>query len=139
MATGTISLELPPRMYERLREISNERNSPMQAVMVEMLAPFLDPTTADVDVVLEEMDGYPDKALWEIVYQRLTMSERRRLDDLIEKGKQGARTPAEDSEVQALLDQVERQMLLRSKALALLVERGYDIQSRFRDGEWVRE
>jgi len=138
MTTGTVSLQLPPRMYERLREISKERNSPMQAVMVEMLAPFLDPTTADVDSVLAKMDGYPDKALWEIVYQRLTLTERQRLDDLIEKGKAGARTPEEEGEVSALLDQVEYQMLLRSKALALLVERGHDVMSRFQDGEWVR-
>ncbi len=84
------------------------------------------------------MPTYTDEALWDAVYQRLTDEQRQRYDDLIAQGRQGALSSDDQAELDALLALIDRQMLLRSQALALLVERGYDVQSRFVDGEWIR-
>lgn len=135
----TLVLELPEKMYAYLREIAEERNRSVEVVAFEQLAvSLLELPSADFDAVIDTMDVYSDEALWEVIYQRLTKSERQRYDTLVALGRQTTLSSAQQAELEALIDKINRQMLFRSKAVALLVERGYDVQSRFQDGEWKR-
>ncbi|MDE2635586.1 MAG: hypothetical protein OXI30_04410, partial [Chloroflexota bacterium] len=67
--------------------------------------------------------------LWALIYQRLTQSQDSRMRDLLYRGSEGTLTKQEKAELKYHVDLVDRQMLLRSRALVLLKERGHDIDS----------
>src|SRR5687768_392845 len=80
------------------------------------------------EVVNQVLEDEIDKRLWSVVDQRLSPEEDSRLHDLLDKGNAGTITDVEREELAALVAEVNRQMLERSKALALLQERGHDIK-----------
>jgi len=58
--------------------------------------------------------------------QRLSDADAERMEVLLDKGNQGTLSNAEKPELDRLVDQVNLHMLLRSKALLILKQRGHD-------------
>jgi hypothetical protein len=77
--------------------------------------------------MVDELQNYTDEQLWTVIDQRLTQNQDTRLRELIALGKQGQITSDEKAEMERLIDLVDHQMLLRSEALLLLKQRGYDV------------
>lgn len=69
-----------------------------------------------------------DEQLWRVVYQGLTWEQEQRLDILNEKARQQALSTKENSELLALLAEIQLQMFLRSHALLLLKRRDYNVE-----------
>jgi hypothetical protein len=69
-----------------------------------------------------------DEQLWAVVDQRLAEPQDTRLRELIALGKQGQITSDEKAEMEDLINLVDHQMLLRSEALLLLKQRGYNVE-----------
>jgi hypothetical protein len=126
----TVLLELPAELFERVRELANGSNRAVEAVLLDSLAVlFGTPPGDQEDEALAMLDGYTDDQLWAVVYQALTWPDNDRLRDLMARGRQARLTPAEEVELDALLDQVERYTLWRTRALWLLKERHAAIKS----------
>lgn len=79
-----------------------------------------------VSAVLKNLS---DEQLWTVINQRLPSDEDQRLSLLIEKGKAVDLSAQETAELEALIKKENQQMVIRSKALVLLKQRGHDIDS----------
>ncbi|MCY4539249.1 MAG: hypothetical protein OXE52_13590 [Chloroflexi bacterium] len=75
----------------------------------------------------EELKDFGDDQLRAVVYQRLAWPQASRLRELMQLGQSGQISDEEIVEMEALIDLVDHQMLLRSEALLLLKQRGNDI------------
>ena len=89
---------------------------------------------ADLATSLAALPGCADAQLWAVVYQRLAWPQSQRLHDLSAKSKLERLTEDEQRELEGLLSSNDRAMLLRSEALRLLQNRGYDIEAYLKRG-----
>jgi hypothetical protein len=80
------------------------------------------------------LSGYSDAQLWAVVYQRLAWPQSQRLHELSANKKLERLTEDELRELEDLLSSNDRAMLLRSEALRLLKNRGYDIEAYLKRG-----
>jgi len=136
MPGKSITLDLPEDLYERVRQVAEQSQRPLERVLVESIRLLfaLPPTSTDVATTLAAMPGYSDAQLWAVVYQRLAWPQSQRLHELSTKNKLEKLTEDEQSECEHLLTLNDRAMLLRSEALLLLKNRGHDITAYLERG-----
>jgi len=133
MPHAILELPIPPAIYERAQEIATTSNRTVESVLLDGLA-LLFGALPDKQTTPDELQAYNDDQLWAMVHQRLAWTQDARLRELIERGKQENLTSAEQAELEALIDLVDHQMLLRSEALVLLKQRGYDVDQLLKRG-----
>jgi hypothetical protein len=133
MPYSMIELELPPEVLDRAQAVARASNRSVEAVIVESLA-LLFGTLPDAAIAPQALNAYTDAQLWAVVHQHLAWPQDSRLRELVERGKQGALADAERAELDQLVALVDRYMLLRSQALLLLKQRGYDVEQRLQLG-----
>jgi hypothetical protein len=131
MSQSTVELHIPPEIYARAEQLALESNRSVEAVLVDGLA-LLFGVLPDRHIAPNDLKDYPDEQLWAIVYQRLVWFQDTRLRELIALGKQGKITTDEKEEMEHLIDLVDHQMVLRSEALLLLKQRGYDVEMQLK-------
>lgn len=136
MSGKSITLDLPEDLYERVRQVAEQSQRPLERVLVESIRLLfvLPPTSTDVATILAAMPGYSDAQLWAVVYQRLAWPQSQRLHELSAKNKREELTENEQSELEYLLTLNDHAMLLRSEALILLKNRGHDIATYLERG-----
>jgi len=136
MPEKSITLDLPEDVYERVRQVAEQSQRPLERVLVESIRLLfvLPPTSTDVATTLTALPGYSDAQLWAVVYQRLAWPQSQRLHELSAKNKLEQLTEDEQSECEYLLTLNDRAMLLRSEALLLLKNRGHDIAAYLERG-----
>ena len=134
-APPRIELELPPDLYARVRDAAARSGRPVEALVIESLDLLFGASSADDGAQLgPTMDTLTDAQLWALVYRRLAWPEDVRLRELTARGKQGALTDDEQAELAALIARADRLTLVRSRALLLLQERGYNVRDHLRLG-----
>lgn len=131
MTDRIVTLSIPEALYERIQEEADGAHQPFKSVMIDRLAVLFNRSdeALDVDKALDLLDGFKDYELWAMVSRRLSAADSERLHHLGSEEKRAALSPDEQRELDQLLAQVNRDMLLRSKALLLLKERGHDIST----------
>jgi hypothetical protein len=136
MSGKSITLDLPEDLYERVRQVAEQSQRPVERVLVESIRLLfvLPPTSTDVATTLAALPGYSDTQLWAVVYQRLAWPQSQRLHELSAKHKLEQLTEDEQSELEHLLTLNDHAMLLRSEALLLLKNRGHDIATYLERG-----
>jgi len=126
MKRSTVELEIAPEIEEYVRNIAEGENCSIESILQEGLA-LLFGNNSIVEYQLNRLSDCTDEQLWALIYQRLTQSQDYRMRELLYRGSEGTLTKQENAELQYFVDLVDRQMLLRSRALVLLKERGHDI------------
>ena len=126
MKRSTVELEIAPEIEEYVRVIAEGENCSIESILQEGLA-LLFGNNSIVEYQLNRLSDCTDEQLWALIYQRLTQSQDYRMRELLYRGSEGTLTKQENAELQYFVDLVDRQMLLRSRALVLLKERGHDI------------
>jgi hypothetical protein len=136
MSGKSITLDLPEDLYERVRQVAEQSQRPLERVLVESIRLLfvLPPTSTDVATTLAALPSYSDAQLWAVVYQRLAWPQSQRLHELSAKNKLEKLTEDEQSELEYLLTFNDHTMLLRSEALLLLKNRGHDIATYLERG-----
>jgi hypothetical protein len=136
MLGKSITLDLPDDLYEQVQQVAAQSQRPIERVVLESLRLLFVPPPSSVDLAtgLAALSGYADAQLWAVVYQRLAWPQSQRLHDLSAKSKLGGVTEEEQRELEDLISSNDRAMLLRSEALRLLKDRGYDIQAYLKRG-----
>lgn len=81
----------------------------------------------DAQEAFDKLDSYSDDELRAVINDRLSSIDENRLYYLGSEEKRSNLTTEEALEFDQLLAQVNYQMLMRSKALLILKERGHDI------------
>jgi hypothetical protein len=127
LMSATIELNIPSEIYDRAQQIARDSNRSVETVMLDALGLLFSASIAEIEP--NTLHVYSDEQLWAIVYQRLTWPQETRLRELIALGKAGIRSSAEAAEAEQLIDLVDRHMLLRSEAILILTERGYDVKT----------
>jgi hypothetical protein len=127
-----ITLNVPEEMMQLARKVADDANMSVEVVLLDWLQhPVPKPTLADVDTQLDALSSATDIHLWTVVHRHLEASQEQRLNEIVDKHEGGEALSAnEKTEWAELVEWVETLMLLRSQALVLLKERGYDV-SRF--------
>lgn len=126
MKRSTVELQIAPEIEEHVRELAADENCSIESILQEGLA-LLFGDSSIVEYQLDRLSDCRDEQLWGLIYQRLTPSQDYRMRVLLDRGTEGTLTKQENAELRYFVDHVDRQMLLRSRALALLKERGHDI------------
>jgi hypothetical protein len=136
MPGKSITLDLPDDLYEQVRRVAAQSQRPIERVILESLRLLFvpPPSSADLATSLAALPGYADAQLWATVYQRLAGPQGQRLHELSAKNKLERLTEEEQRELEDLLGSNDRAMLLRSEALRLLKDRGYDIEAYLKGG-----
>lgn len=136
MSLKSVTLEIPDDLYEQVQQVAEASDRSPEAVLLESIdVLFRQPAaTVSIDRLLNELPHYADAQLWAVVNRQLPWPQALRLRELSGRGKQGALAETEQTELNSLIDQVDRYMLLRSEALVLLQQRGYEINGYLKLG-----
>ncbi len=128
MKRSTVELEIAPEIEDHVRVIAAGENCSIESILQEGLA-LLFGSDSIVEVLLDRLSHCTDEQLWALIHQRLTRSQDSRMRELLNGGTAGTLTEQEHAELRYFVDLVDRQTILRSRALALLQERGHDIDA----------
>jgi hypothetical protein len=123
-AVHTISIDLPAEPYDRVNRVAELSRCSIEQALLEGMPWLYTTVFADILTSLEKLESLSTIELWAIVYQRLRMEDESRFEELKQIDQ---RTNTEQHEIESLLGLLDYQILLRSKALAVLKERGQAI------------
>lgn len=126
MEEPTRELQVPASIFERAEAIARDCERSAESVMLDGLS-LLFGTLPDMELEPEELKDFEDEQLRAVVHQRLAWPQDVRLRELMRLGQLRDVSDEEIAEMEALIDLVDHQMLLRSEALLLLKQRGHDI------------
>ena len=133
MSHQSVTLDLPEDLYERVRQAAADSHKPLESVLVETIALLFGDESIN-DLSPNKLDTFTDVQLWAVVQRRLAWPQDARLRELTVLGKSGALTADEQVELERLVGVVNHYVLLRSKALLLLKQRGHDVEQRLKLG-----
>jgi hypothetical protein len=123
----TLSITLPLELHQRLQIVANWSNESEETALIEGMSWLYTTVPSDPEATLKRLQTLSDVQLWAVVYQRLTTPDQERLSELSTRNKVETLTSDEQLELEALLALVDHQVLLRSEALLLLKQRGFEI------------
>jgi hypothetical protein len=128
-----MTLALPAPVYEGLerRARQHQRRIEDEAALTLAASVGVDDTLPD-DLVaaIATLSTLDDDALQRVSRSQPTVEDGVLLDALADKQRRQALTPAEERMLAVLIDRHDRVMVLRAEAVALLKERGGDVQGR---------
>ncbi len=125
MTQQSVVLQLPDEVYARVRQIAEESQRPLENILLDSLEMVFGGLPDDLS-----LDSMTDEQLWALVHRPLAWSADLRLRELSDRGKRGNLTAEEQIELERLIGQYDRYVLLRSQALVLLKQRGQDVERR---------
>ena len=128
MATDTVTLRLPDDLYRRIERLSSLTGSPMEGVILRMLASSLPPLPDDFAPetrdALQRLELLSDEEL--VAYETATLSraDYARLTALRERRADGEIASDEEAELERLLQAADTLTLQKAYAAVLLKWRG---------------
>ena len=133
MAEETVTLTFPETSYrvlKRAAELTHRSLDDLLASTLNVALSLPPELPSDLADELGAMVWYNDQALWAASESSLSPSQRRRMSQLTEAGKERPLAASETAELEHLLDEYDRSVLRRARALAILGMRGYPIPAR---------
>jgi hypothetical protein len=130
MAVQEITLSLPETVYEQIRRAAEKTQRPINDVLVEAVAavaPTMDSAPRNMRSALAQMAYLNDAALWQAARATMSVEQRERLEALHDEQQRRKLTSEEQAEEQSLLELYRETLLVRTQAVVLLKQRGYDI------------
>lgn len=130
---STYQVHLPKDMASLLNKVSEASGVSSEDILLDwLLHPVPRPNDDNIDMLLEDLANYSDALLWTVVYRELGVQDSQRIDELNSKHEQGMTlSESEKEEQRKFSDIVDNYMLMRSQALVLLKERGFDVSHFF--------
>lgn len=124
---------LPEEIYHRFQVSAHVMQQSMEDLLAQSIQGNLPPSIEDLPPELQNeiglfLQSLTSQALWEIVKAPSLPATWLRQQELLEKNQEETLTAAEMDELEQLRVQMDRRVMRRSYALALLKWRGY-IQS----------
>jgi hypothetical protein len=130
MTTQSVTLYLPDSIYQRVQQIAQALQRPVEELLMDAVAtglPLLDDLPPDL---VDDMAALPllnDAGLWRVARSSLSDASQERLDALLDKKSQDELTDNDQQDLDQLLSEYERVVLIRAQAALLLKQRKYDI------------
>jgi hypothetical protein len=117
-----ITLQVPDYLYERIRQMAQSTDRPIESLMVDGLASLFGeiPTT--------DFDQLSTDQLWAVVHHPFNFEQDMRLRELTLRSKSEDLSEDEEIEIDALVDALDQYVLQRSKALVILKSRDITVE-----------
>ena len=139
MATDTVTLRLPDDLYRRIEKLASLMGSPMEGIIVRMLASSLPPLPDDFAPetrdALQRLELLSDDEL--VAYEKATLfrADYARLTKLRERRANGDITADEQTELERLMQAADTLTLQKAYAAVLLKWRGRARSSHSHDDD----
>lgn len=133
MALQTVTVNLSKRVYQKVRQLAQERNRSVEDELVSVVENALEADSiwsgvpADIAEEVDQIRFLDDEHLWRAA--RLTIKEEKseRMQFLTQKQRAEGLTAAEEEEIKQLQHLGHRVMLIRAEAAVVLQARGHNI------------
>lgn len=127
----TVTMQLPESLYLRLQQTARATRQSLEATMLRALQvgspPAWETAPAEFQADLAALDRMDDAALWRIARTRAAPAQMDRYQELLDQNASQTLSAEEGQELAQLRTELDRQMLLRVHAAALLQWRGHQI------------
>jgi hypothetical protein len=136
MVMHRVTVDLPDWLYAMLEQRATDSRSSIQQQLLALLSANVAGEEGDrnrIRQVLDGMQSYSDSDLLGVIQMKPSKEGYERSEFLNDKQRDFGMTPSERVELESLLTEFDWHMLLRGKALALLHQRGHDIQRLLAD------
>ncbi|MCX7839553.1 MAG: hypothetical protein N2559_08890 [Anaerolineae bacterium] len=131
MAVQTVKVKLPSALYRRLERVAEVTRQSLDTVLLQTIRGNLPPLLEDVPpsmrAELRALLKLDDDALWAIARSSVAPQQWRRHQRLLRKNTAGTLSAREQSELEKSRAELDRHVLRKSFALALLKWRGYTL------------
>ena len=131
MTSRTVTMQLPENLYLRLQQTAQATRQSFETILLHALQVGSPPTwetaPAEFQADLAALDRLDDAALWRIARQRTAAAQMDRYQVLLDKNANQTVSAKEQQELAKLRTDLDRQMLRKVHAAALLQWRGYQI------------
>ncbi len=131
MPNQIIPIQLPEAIYQRFQQVAHATHHSLEEVVLQTirgnLPPSLDDLSPELHGVVADLQHMSDEALWSVAKEPLPPHQWRRHQRLLRKGQEGTLAAAEHHELAELRAAVDRFVIRRSYALALLKWHGHTI------------
>ena len=130
MASRAVTLDLPETLYDRLRNRAEGTQRSIETEALEALVAGveeLDDLPAEFAETIASLALLDDLELWRAARCRVSTDVAARVEELHISRQERGLTEPEAQVLHGLLRRVERTMLIRAHAAALLKQRGYDV------------
>lgn len=138
MTAQAVTVSLPSPLYERLARRAQRAHRTVEAELVDAVATLPDepdelpPDMAEAIAALHLLD---DEDLWRAAEHRLAKEKADRIEELHFKRQSEGLSASEIEALATLMKEYTRVMLVRSRAAALLKQRGHDVSRLLVDHE----
>ncbi len=132
MATQSLTVHLPDRLYSRLEERASDSNRTVEAELIEVLATAIPaefempPELATELALLDQLD---DASLWKLPREKLPAETSAHLEQMHLKQRGEGLNEPETNALGTTVRQYERMMLVRAHVAVLLKHRGHDVST----------
>lgn len=131
MTFRTVTMQLPEDLYLRLQQTSKATKQSLEEILLRALQVGSPPTwesaPAEFQADLAALDRLDDAALWRMIRYRATDTQMERCQTLLDKNANETLSPDERTELTHLRTELDRRMLQKVHAAALLQWRGHQI------------
>lgn len=131
MAHQTLTLNIPDDLYDRLKKRAEAAHRTVEAEVLDVVAGAVADGELPVDVAqaLAALAVADDETLWQAARSRLSQNVSDEIEELHFKRQREGLTDGEQQRLAGLMRQYERVLAIRSEAMGLLTERGYDVHA----------
>jgi hypothetical protein len=135
MQTQPLTINVPSALFTNLQQRAAQSERSVEEETLEALATSVSADTRLPEKLAREVSllaSQADDELREIAQRRFPVQSAERLEALHAKRAHGQLSTAELDQLDELVQQYERHMLLRAQAVALLRERGHNVSAFLR-------
>lgn len=132
VALQTLTLRLPDLIYQRLVDLAQKSDRPLEEETVSLINAALmtdAELVADISDRLNQLALLTDEELWSAAKFQASEDDNDLMQELLEKRQRQGLTLEEVEQVQVLSKHFNHIMMVRAKSAALLAERGHDIST----------
>lgn len=129
MMNQAVTINLPEAVYLDIKRRAAQTRRSIEDEVLEILTTSTpeEELPSDLANAVAALNLLDDKTLWQAARTHLPAKSSARMERLHYKRQSASLTDAEEQELAALLKEYEKSILIRSEAMGILMERGYDV------------
>lgn len=138
MAAQAVTVSLPSPLYERLARRAQRTHRTVEAELADAVATLPDEPDelpAEMAEAIAALHLLEDADLWRAAGQRLAADKAERIEELHLKRQREGLSASEIEALATLMNEYTRIMLVRSRAAAVLRQRGHDVSGLLAEHE----